>query len=124
MIIGVGTDILDIDRMQKNIDDSAFVRKVFTQAEADYIASRGNMKAASAAGIFAAKESIMKATGEGLRIPLKNMEIIHDDRGKPLAFFRGQAAEHYTGHVIHVSISHTDSIAAAFAVIEVIGGRV
>lgn len=124
MIIGVGTDILDIERMRKNIDDSAFMRKVFTQAEAHYIASRGNMKAASAAGIFSAKESIMKATGEGMRIPLQNMEIIHDERGKPLALFRGQTAEHYAGYVIHVSISHTDSVAVAFAVIENIGGRV
>ena len=67
MIIGIGTDIVEIDRVAKAIKGEAFVKRVFTSAEAEYCRSRKAGMAASFAGRFAAKEAIMKALGTGLR---------------------------------------------------------
>ena len=67
MILGIGVDIVEIGRMRKAVAKEAFVKRVFTEAEAAYCRSRGAGMAESFAGRFAAKEAVLKAFGTGLR---------------------------------------------------------
>lgn len=115
MIAGVGIDMLDIARMERPMKNGRFMERVYTAAERDYIARNG---ARSAAGIFCAKEAFVKAVGEGLRIPLGEVEVRHGERGEPLIVLHGGTAERYAGAGVHVSITHTASAAAAVVTVE------
>ena len=66
MINGIGLDLCGIDRMEALVKDGRFLEKYYTPSERAYIAGRGQMAAASAAGMFAAKEAFLKAAGTGL----------------------------------------------------------
>ena len=68
----IGTDIVKISRIEKSIN------KVFTENERAYC-----KKAENFAGIFAGKEAYFKALGMGLKFPLTDVEIGHDENGKP-----------------------------------------
>ena len=107
MIAGVGIDMLDIARMERPMKNGHFMERVYTAAERDYVARNG---AQSAAGIFCAKEAFVKAVGEGLKIPLGEVEVRHGERGEP--------AECYADVNIRVSITHTASTAAAVVTVE------
>lgn len=74
----IGIDIVKISRMENSIKSSAFMNKVFTESEREYC-----KKAESLAGIFAAKEAYFKALGEGIKLPLTQIEVLHDSNGKP-----------------------------------------
>ena len=80
-IIGIGTDIVDIDRIKKALQSKRFQKICFTQAEIDYCNLKGM---SSFAGIFAAKESVAKAIGTGFKgfFP-RDIEILHTSDGKP-----------------------------------------
>jgi holo-[acyl-carrier protein] synthase len=116
-VIGVGLDLLDISRMEDKIENAAFLDKVFTEAEQAYISGRGKFSAASAAGIFCAKEAFVKAVGEGLSIPLREIEVCHDARGKPFLKLTGNTCDRFSGVEMSLSITHTDTVAAAVVVI-------
>ena len=66
MIIGIGTDLCQVQRMSQLLDDGSFLRRYFEQAEQAYILARGACAAQSMAGHFAAKEAFVKALGAGL----------------------------------------------------------
>lgn len=74
----IGVDIVHIPRMEKSIESNSFKKKVFTENEIIYCKT-----AQSYAGIFAAKEAYLKALGTGLKFPLTDVEVLHDDKGKP-----------------------------------------
>lgn len=74
----IGVDIVHIPRMKKSIESNAFRKKVFTENEILYCKT-----AESYAGIFAAKEAYFKAMGTGVKFPLTDIEILHDENGKP-----------------------------------------
>lgn len=74
----IGTDIVKISRIEKSIERQSFVNDVFTDREIEYCKS-----SESYAGIFAAKEAYFKAVGTGINTRLKNIEVLHDDKGKP-----------------------------------------
>lgn len=74
----IGIDIVEISRIEKSIESSSFLNMVFTQREREYC-----KKAQNFAGIFACKEAYFKATGTGIKFPLTDVEILHDDNGKP-----------------------------------------
>lgn len=116
-VVGVGLDLLDISRMEDKINNSAFLNKVFTNAEQTYIAGRGKFSAASAAGIFCAKEAFMKAVGEGLSVPLREIEVCRDARGKPFLTLHGNTGDRYSDIELSLSITHTDTTAAAVVVL-------
>ncbi len=110
MITGTGIDILLISRMAKSMEKETFLRKVFTEAERDYIQSKGN-GAQSAAGIFCAKEAYLKAMGKGIgSIPLHEIEVLHKKSGAPYIGCKDKK--------IHLSISHMGDIAIAQVIIE------
>lgn len=122
MIIGIGTDIVEIDRVAKAIKGEAFVKRVFTPAEAEYCHSRKAGMAASFAGRFAAKEAIMKALGTGLREgSLTELEILNDQLGCPKARLTGrflEIAKEKGMTSCHISISHSMAYATAQCVME------
>ena len=76
MIVGIGNDIIEIERIEKAISKEGFKAKVFTQREIENIVKRGN-RAETYAGIFSAKEAISKAIGTGVReFSLTDLEIL------------------------------------------------
>jgi len=122
MIIGIGTDIVDIGRISKSVENERFVEKVFSKNEISYCESKIN-KAENYAARFAAKEAFSKALGLGFRgeIALTEIEVVNDNVGKPsiitsgktLAFISNSAVK-----VIHVSLSHTKDMAMATVILE------
>ena len=112
MILGIGTDIIEISRIERLMKESGFLSRCFTDAEREYIGS----SAQSSAAMYAAKEAYSKALGTGIRgFSLTDIEILRDERGKPyLLAYRGAAC---AGRV-HVSLSHSREYAQAFVVVE------
>ncbi len=78
----IGTDIVKISRIEKSIERASFLKDVFTEKEAEYCKT-----SQSFAGIFAAKEAYFKALGTGINTRLKNLEVLHNESGKP--YFNG-----------------------------------
>lgn len=113
-IKGVGIDLCEITRMQTMLDENRSLRRMFTEAEETYISSKGASAAQTMAGLFAAKEAVLKALGTGLTLPMTDIEITHTELGQPIVTLMGKAAEP-GGHVM-VSITHEAGMAAAFAI--------
>lgn len=107
MIKGTGIDIIEISRIEKNIQNQAFLDKVYTKNEQEYILSRGN-SAQTAAGVFAAKEAVSKALGTGIS-SFTDLEVMHTKAGQPYM--------EYNGYNIMLSISHCKEYAVANAIV-------
>ncbi len=107
MIKGTGIDIIEISRIKKSIEKQAFLDKVYTKSEQDYISGKGN-PAQTAAGIFAAKEAAAKALGTGV-VSFTDFEVRHNQAGQPYM--------EYDGYKIMLSISHCREYAVANAVV-------
>lgn len=123
MIIGIGTDIIEIDRIEKVINrTSSFIEKSFTRNEIEYFKSKG-LKGNVIAGNFAAKEAISKAIGTGFRgFGLKDIEVLRDELGKPIVKLSDKIYKllDVKEFNIYISISHSKENAIAYAVMEVI----
>lgn len=124
MIVGIGIDIIEINRIQKALEKSpSFIDKIFTKNEIEYLNSR-NMRAEFVAGKFAAKEAVAKAIGTGFRgFDFRDVEIDKTTLGKPIVILRGNAKkmdQKWGKYKIHLSISHSRENAIAYAVIETI----
>ncbi len=121
MIIGVGTDIIEIERVRRAVSRAHFKNRVFTETEQNYCENRGAQSAASYAARFAAKEAFFKAIGTGIVTNLTEIEIVNDAAGKPQIFLYGAAkilAENKHVEKIFVSLSHSREFATAVAVLE------
>jgi len=127
MIIGIGTDLLDIERVRKILDSSSgsrFADRVLTPRERELAAGRKGRLAEFTAGRFAAKEAVSKALGCGIgkQVSLQDIEIIPDPLGKPVCRVSeealGRLSLNPAAVVIHLSITHTESMAMAYAVVE------
>ena len=119
MILGVGTDLVEIDRMRKACEKEHFVSRTFTEAES----RQAGGSASKLAGSFAVKEAVAKVFGTGFRTFMPgDIEVLRDELGKPyLGFERLVKAEieqfeKMGMEQIHVSISNTNGLAMAFAV--------
>lgn len=113
-IKGIGVDLCEIARMQTMLDENRSLRRMFTEEEQAYIHAKGASAAQTMAGLFAAKEAILKAFGTGLTLPMTDIEIAHTGLGQPIVILNGKAAE--LGGNMMVSITHENGMAAAFAV--------
>ena len=100
--------------MQAWLDEGRSLRRLFTEAEEAYIRARGASAAQTMAGLFAAKEAILKALGTGMTIPMTDLAISHTELGQPIVTLAGKATE--MGGNVMVSITHEAGMAAAFAV--------
>ncbi len=127
MIYGMGIDLIEIDRIKKEIDrpGDAFCKRIFTDEEirACRAKSNRNVQSQCFAARFSAKEAFFKAIGTGVRggLSWKDVEVVNDPLGKPALNLRGKALEMVekkgiTG--IQLSISHTKQLAAAVVILE------
>jgi holo-[acyl-carrier protein] synthase len=124
MIFGIGTDIVEVSRIQASItqfgDD--FAKRILADSElASYLQS--HIKARFLAKRFAAKEAFSKALGTGLRAPatFQNIAVSHDELGKPILVLAPDLqalldSKHITQ--THISISDEKNLATAFVVLE------
>jgi holo-[acyl-carrier protein] synthase len=119
MILGVGLDIVEIDRFKRLVENTVFLSRVFSCDEQVYIRSKGRAAAATAAGIFCAKEALSKALGCGLTGNLlRETEVVHDRRGSPGLVLSGELGMRCAGNVFHLSITHSDLVASAVVIYE------
>ena len=121
MIVGIGNDIIEIERIEKAISKEGFKNKVYTQRELKNIEKRGN-RTETYAGIFSAKEAISKAIGTGVReFSLTDLEILNDDLGKPHVVVSEKLDKilktKKEDYQIEISISHSRKYATAMAII-------
>jgi holo-[acyl-carrier protein] synthase len=117
VIIGIGIDIIEIDRIQAAITKKTFVTRVFTPAEQTYCDSRKAGRAASYAARFAGKEAVLKALGTGLtKGTWQDIEILPNELGAPIVqlsgTFAGIAVEKNISDVL-ISLTHARQYAAA-----------
>ena len=111
---GLGIDLCEIARMQRLLEENRPLRRMFTTAEEAYIRSKHAAAAQTMAGLFAAKEAVLKALGTGMSVAMTDIVISHTELGQPIATLTGKAAEF--GGTVMVSITHEAGMAAAFAV--------
>ncbi len=107
-------------RIKKAIDrTNGFIEKIFTDKEITLFKSK-NMRLEVIAGNFAAKEAISKSLGTGIRgFSLKEIEVLRDDLGKPIVFFSDNIEKLIgKGYKLNLSISHNNTSAIAFAILE------
>jgi holo-[acyl-carrier protein] synthase len=115
-VFSVGVDIIEIERIEAALrrHGERFLQRVYTPTEQAYCRGRVPELAAR----FAAKEAISKALGTGMRgIAWQEMEILGDERGKPLVHLHGRAkarAEELGLSKFAISLSHSRDYAVAF----------
>lgn len=128
MIIGIGSDLIDIRRVELSLErfGERFIKRCFTEVERARSERRKN-RAESYAKRFAAKEACSKALGTGLAngVFWKDMGVVNLPSGKPTMKLTGGAAERLAalmpeGHeaVVHLSITDEHPYAQAFVIIE------
>lgn len=120
MIIGIGTDIIEIERIEQAINkNKGFINKVFTVNEINMFKEK-NMRSEVIAGNFAAKEAISKAIGTGFRgFSFIDIEVLRDELGKPIVYLSKNMDNIINGEYrINISISHDRTSAIAFAILE------
>lgn len=125
MIYGIGTDIIEVDRIAVKLEKGKGFRDlVFTAQEIAYC-ERQVHPAQHYAARFAAKEAFLKAMGTGWghgTINFNEIEIVNTETGKPLLQLTGRAVASYSElqiKQIHVSLSHVKATAVAMVLIEV-----
>lgn len=133
MIIGIGNDIVYINRIGESIDQfgQKFINRCFTENEIKLAEKRrvGGIHVATYAKRFAAKEALVKALGCGFRdgITMQNIDVSRDEKGCPHMTLK-DAAKEYLDQLtpegktaaIHLSLSDERDIAQAFVVIELV----
>lgn len=119
MILGIGTDIVEIERIRKILNNhpERFLKRVYTDREANYCLKRKD-PAIHLAGLFAAKEAVVKSLGTGFtkNIGWNDVEIGHEASGKPIIQFAPHLHELIKSEIFHLSISHSHTNAVAFVV--------
>jgi holo-[acyl-carrier protein] synthase len=124
MIIGIGSDIIDIRRMEKTLErfGDRFTHRVYTELERARAERRPNQRADTYAKRFAAKEACSKALGTGLKqgVFWRDMGVANLPSGQPTIKLTGGALrrlEQLTppGHTAHIHVSLTDDYPMAFA---------
>ena len=114
MKVTVGTDIIEVDRIKKALENDKFAETVFTEKEIEYCESKGKAKYEHYAVRFAAKEAIFKAISKYLKdkyeISWKNAEILNDKNGRPYVNLINVNVKYKD---IDISLSHLKDLAVA-----------
>ncbi|PZO71512.1 MAG: holo-ACP synthase [Pelagerythrobacter marensis] len=129
MIIGLGSDLCNIERIQASLDrfGARFEQRVFTAAEQAKAARRPLTRAGTYAKRFAAKEAFSKAVGTGFKrgVFMKDIGVVNAPSGAPTLALSGGAAARLAemvpaGHEAHIHLTLTDDhpFAQAFVIIE------
>lgn len=118
MILGIGIDLIETERIKKACEKEAFLIRYFTLEERALIEKHPE----AAAGNFAVKEAVVKAFHTGFRgISPEEIEVLRDKLGCPFVCLYGGAkrrAEVMGVEKIHVSVTNTKMYAAAYVVAE------
>ena len=118
MIFGIGTDLIEVERVENSYKKEAFRNKIYTKQEQNLI----DGKAQRAAGNFAVKEAVVKAFGTGFgKIAPIEIEVLREKSGKPYVVLYGEAKkmqQEVQVIKIHVSISNIKEYATAYVVME------
>ena len=121
MILGVGTDIIEIERIDRAINNTPmFLEKIFTKRELDQL-NKSTLRVESVAGNFAVKEAVSKAVGTGMRgFTFRDIEVFRDEIGKPIVQVSDKVKDliKVDNYKFNVSISHNRTCAIAFVVLE------
>jgi holo-[acyl-carrier protein] synthase len=124
MIVGIGIDLIEIQRIRDvhARHQERFIDRILTAAEKEYVLKHAD-PGARLAGRWAAKEAALKALGTGLAEGLswREIEIFPDLRGKPALFLHGKAlqrAKELEAAVFHVTITHSNELAMAQVILE------
>lgn len=124
MIIGIGTDIVEIDRFAELLrrQPERSLERLFTVEEQAYCQSKPEPILHFAAR-FAAKEACLKALGTGLQQGAKwlEMSVENNSLGAPIMKLSGRVLELSTARLVnavHISLTHTQQSAIAFVVLE------
>ncbi len=118
MIKGIGTDIVEISRIEKSLNNPRFLDRNFTDKENEYFNSKKMMQQ-SVASCFAAKEAFLKALGTGfMNVSIKDVEVLHNDIGKPYIVLHNELKDVVGRGKTHLSMSHSQEYATAVVVIE------
>jgi holo-[acyl-carrier protein] synthase len=131
VIIGLGSDLCNIERIQASLDrfGTRFEQRVFTEVEQAKAARRPFTKAGTLAKRFAAKEAFSKAVGTGFKrgVFMKDIGVVNAPSGAPTLALTGGAKARLDamtpeGHVAHIHLTLTDDHpwAQAFVIIEAI----
>jgi holo-[acyl-carrier protein] synthase len=126
MIIGIGTDIVNINRIETAIlrNGERFLQRVFTAGEIAYCdIAKGQRRIIRYANRFAAKEACLKAIGLKAGISWQDIEVKNDVNGKPYLVLYVQAHNSACikageGYRLHLSLSDDAPYATAFVVLE------
>ena len=114
MIIGIGTDIIEVDRIKKAVEKEYFLNKVYTKREVEAFGENYQSLAAN----YAVKEAVSKAFGTGFRSfsPI-DIEVLRDELGKPYVTLYNAIKEKAQGLTVQISISHSREYAVSTVII-------
>ena len=124
MIFGIGTDIVEVERIKNLSSISKFAKKILSQKELNIFNSLNkDQKVYFLSKQFAAKEAISKALGTGIgrEASLKNIEILRDEKGKPFFNAINELSKYLSNLGItktHVSLSDERNYAIAMVILE------
>ncbi|MDB5736633.1 MAG: holo-ACP synthase [Sphingomonas bacterium] len=129
MIVGIGSDLCNVDRIQASLDrfGERFTNRVFTEIERAKSERRTMMRAATYAKRFAAKEAFSKAVGTGFKrgVFMRDIGVVNLPSGAPTLALTGGAKARLDalipeGHAAFVHLTMTDDLpwAQAFVIIE------
>src|SRR4051812_40356172 len=124
MIIGVGIDIIEVERIRASHErfGERFLKRILRPEEIAYCFSHAQ-PAPFLAARFSAKEAVSKAfgTGIGAQLGWQDIEVCRKESGQPYVVLHGRGQSLLGirgGRLVHLSLSHTTSYAAAVAVLE------
>lgn len=125
MIVGIGVDVIEVERIERVLrrQGDAFLRHVFTEAEQSKAPENTTAAASYYAGRWSAKEAVAKALGTGIgeACGWRDIDIIRWPSGQPAVTLSGAAAKTAESRgikKIHLTISHEKRLACASAVAE------
>lgn len=133
MIVGLGSDLCNIERIQQSLDrfGDRFLQRVFTEVEQAKAARRPFTRAGTLAKRFAAKEAFSKAVGTGFNrgVFMRDIGVVNAPSGAPTLALTGGARARLdvlvpAGHTAHIHLTLTDDHpwAQAFVIIEALPG--
>lgn len=121
-IFGVGTDIIEVDRISAAIkNNDSFKKRVYTEREVEYCENKERGRFPSYAARFAAKEAVAKSLSEGVgkNVSLSEIELVNTENGAPYITLYGHTLE-YSKRLdikeIKISVSATENFAVAYAI--------
>lgn len=124
MIVGVGVDVVHVNRLERWRDIPGLLARYFHPDELALIMDRGSGAGLSLAARFAAKEALGKALGTGLAgIDLRDIRVLNRHNSRPEVQVFGtarRALERSGANRIHISLTHERDNAIAMVVIELV----